>query len=52
MPILENLKESAERATAYGDPAKGKLQTSRGHENPTPSASRIMVPSPIIRGGP
>jgi hypothetical protein len=51
MPILEDLKEYAERATAYGGPASKKPRIWSGRANPVPSASRRMMSSPIIRGG-
>ena len=51
MPIIEDLKEYAERATGLRRPGKEKLPISRGRENPMPSASRTTVSSPTIRGG-
>jgi hypothetical protein len=51
MPVLENLKEYAERATGLGRPGKKMPSTLRGRENPVRSASRTTVLSPIIRGG-
>jgi len=52
MPILEDLKEYAERATGLRRPGKEVLRTSRGRENPMPFASRMTVWFPIIRDGP
>jgi hypothetical protein len=51
MPIIEDLKEYAERATGLRRPGKREAPISRGPENPMPFASRTMVSSPTIRGG-
>ena len=51
MPILEDLKEYTERATGLQRPGKRKAPNLVRRENPTPSASRTMVSSPIIRDG-
>jgi hypothetical protein len=50
MPILENLKERAERGTGPGQ-ASGKLPISRGRESLSASASRMTVLFRTIRNG-
>jgi hypothetical protein len=51
MPILEDLKEYAERATGLRRPGKQKAPDLVRARKPIPSASRRMMSSPIIRGG-
>ena len=52
MPILEDLKEYAERATGLRRPGKRRSAGAcRATENPAPCASRTTVSSPIIRDG-
>jgi hypothetical protein len=51
VPILEELKEYAERATGLSDQANGRLRISRVAESPTSSASRTTAWSPTIRDG-
>ena len=51
MPILEDLKEYAERATGLRRPGKRKARDFAQARKPSPSASRTTVSSPIIRDG-
>lgn len=51
MPILEDLKEYAERATGLRRPGKVMPWIAPAHVNPTPSDSRTTVSSPTIPDG-
>jgi hypothetical protein len=48
MPVLENLKEYAERATGLGRPGKKNARHFTRSRKPTPSASRTTSPPAAI----